>query len=60
MVCGYDLKKFRAKNIVVNGTDGWTWRVTSDGLRAMTAYLTVQDKALVSLVNCFCSCGRTV
>jgi len=54
----YDLKKFRAKGIVAKGTAERTYTVTADGLRAMTAYLTIRDKVLIPLITRACKPKR--
>ncbi len=55
----YDLKKFRAKNIVVKTAIGKrSYRVTPDGLRAMTAFLTIRDKVIIPVLNRACKLKR--
>jgi len=54
----YDLKKFRVKGIVAKGTGDRTYTVTSDGLRAMTAFLTIRDKALIPIITRACKPKR--
>jgi len=54
----YDLKKFRAKKIVAKGTVERTYTVTPDGLRAMTAFLTIRDKVLIPIITSACKPKR--
>jgi hypothetical protein len=54
----YDLHKFRAKGIVAKGAVNRTYTVTPDGLRAMTAYLTIRDKVLIPLITRACKPTR--
>lgn len=50
----YDLRKFRAKAIVAKLAHQRSYGISSEGLRAMTAYLTINDKVLIPLINQAC------
>jgi hypothetical protein len=55
----YDLKKFRAKNIVKkNTTSKRRYSVTPDGLRAMVAFLAIRDKVIIPVLNRACKSKR--
>ena len=54
----YDLKKFRAKNIVVKNKIRRSYSVSGEGLKAMVAYLTIRDKVIVPILNQACKPAR--
>ena len=47
----YDLKKFRVKKIVVNGSKKRRYTVSRDGLKAMCAHLLIKDKVIVPVLS---------
>jgi hypothetical protein len=46
----YDLKKFRAKSIIISKTKR-SYLVTPNGLRSMVAYLTLRDKVMLPVLR---------
>jgi hypothetical protein len=50
----YDLRKFRGKQVVVKIEKRRAYRVTTDGLRSMVAYLVLRDKVILPLLAGAC------
>lgn len=50
----YDLKKFRVKQVMIQGTNSQTYMVTEEGLQTMTAYFVLRDKVLIPLLGRAC------
>ena len=49
--CAYDLRKFRAKNIVEPIQHSRSYQTTPEGLRSMAAFLVLRDKVLTPLLS---------